>query len=1106
MAVQPDVGVSPSPASYDRVPPHNLDAEISVLGSMLLSRDAIAEVSEFVGPEDFYRGAHRTMFEAIRELYDRGEPVDPVTLADDLERRGTLGDVGGALAIADLVAKVPTAANALYYARIVADHALRRRLIDVGTQITRLGYQASDGADLAVDTAEALVYQLAQRGLAREFTSMKDLLTASFELIERLHDQDSAITGLATGFVDLDECTAGLQPANLVVIAARPAMGKCVVGATPVLDPRTGALRPIRDIVSDRQRREVAVASLDAELQLHPSTPTALLDNGIQPVLRLRTRLGRELCATGSHPLLTMDGWLPLELLRPGAQIACPRALPFFGDQAPPDAKVALLATLAAARDRAGDATGLPERIFRLTRPKLARFLQRLFQIGGIRERHGIAYVAETSAFTRQVAHLLLRFGVTAAVRRCGGSWAVTVRCAALLDELPDLAGSAGRGLAWDEVAAIEPAGHERVYDLQVPGDHNFVAGDLLVHNSTLATNMATHVAVSLRRPAVLFSLEMSQMELVLRVLAGEARVDSDRLRTGRLQESDWPKLSQAMGRLAEAPLFIDDTPGITLMEIRSKCRRLKQKHGLDLVVVDYLQLMQPTRRIENRVQEVAELSRGLKILAKELEIPVIALSQLSRKPEDRADRRPQLADLRDSGCLTADTRILRADTGAEVTMGDLLANGVRNVPVWSLDNRLSLVPGMMTHVFLSGVKLVYQVRLASGRTVKATANHPFRTVDGWSPLAELPVGSRVAVPRLIPDPEQIASWPESEVILLAHLIGDGCMVRRQPLHYTSSDPENLRAVEDAAAHFGITPRRVRQEGWWHVYLPAPFRLTHGWRNPIALWLDRFGLYGCRSAEKFVPDPVFALPDTQVRLFLRHLWATDGSLYVSSGESRAIRIYYASTSRRLAEGVQSLLLRLGIQSRLKSVHSRIEQQWYTLDVTGSENQRRFLEDVGINGARGTRVETASGSYLFGRASRRSRVGAMAQLLDEELRCLAESDVLWDRIVEVKPLSEEPVYDATVIGTHNFLANGIIVHNSIEQDADIVCFIYRDEVYDKESAAKGEAELIVAKHRNGPLRTVHLSFLGHHSRFANMARGPAPPNARPPGGLRPGGGI
>jgi replicative DNA helicase len=409
----------PPNESYDRVPPHNLDAEISVLGSMLLDKNAIAEVTELIGPEDFYRGAHRTLFEAMQDLYDRGEPVDAVTLADDLQRRGKLSDIGGSLAIADILAKVPTSANALHYARIVSGHALRRRLIDTGTQITKLGYDDTEGPEEVVDAAEQMIYKVAQFGRVSEFTPMKQLVNEGFALIEKLYENKSAITGLATGFTDFDELTAGLQPSNLVILAARPAMGK-----------------------------------------------------------------------------------------------------------------------------------------------------------------------------------------------------------------------------------------------------------------STLVVNMATHVAVEQRKPAVLFSLEMSQMELVQRVLAAEARVDSDRLRTGRLQESDWPKLSQAMGRLAEAPLFIDDTPGINLMEIRSKCRRLKQQHGLELIIVDYLQLMQSHKKVENRVQEVSELSRGLKILAKELSVPVVALSQLSRRPEDRNDKRPQLSDLRESGSIEQDADIVCFIYRDEVYSPDTAAKG----------------------------------------------------------------------------------------------------------------------------------------------------------------------------------------------------------------------------------------------------------------------------------------------------------------------------------------------------------------------------------------------------------------------------------------------
>lgn len=829
---------------------------------MVLSRDAIAEVSELVGPEDFYRGAHRTIYESIRNLYDRGEPADPVTLTDELDRRGMLSDIGGAVAVADLVARVPTAANAVYYARIVAEHAVRRRLIDVGTQITRLGYQA-EGADEAVDSAEALVYQVAQRNRGREFVSMKDLLNASFELIERLHDNDSVVTGLSTGFADFDECTAGLQPANLVILAARPAMGKCVTGDATVINAQTGALQRIDEIVQSAGPSSLAVACLGQDLKLRSGQAVERHDNGVQPVWRLRTKHGREIVATANHPLLAIGGWMPLARLAAGDRIATPRALPFFGTEERPDAEVAAVAR-GLRVDRGADA-GVPEAFFRLSRRQVAFFLNQLFEGNGC-----FCLTTFSRMLAQQLQHLLLRFGVLATIARKTpfelhvadrDSAEAFARQIALPAEARGSRG-AETDIRWDEVASIEPAGADRVYDLTVPGDHNFVAQDIIVHNSTLATNIATHVAVSLRKPAVLFSLEMSQMELVLRILAGEARVDSERLRTGRLQESDWPKLSQAMGKLAEAPLFIDDTPGINLMEIRSKCRRLKQKHGLDLIVLDYLQLMQPTRRIDNRVQEVAELSRGLKILAKELEVPVIALSQLSRKPEDRSDRRPQLADLRDSGCLTADARITRADTDVQVTLGELLRSGARNVPVWSLDERGRLVPATMTHVFPSGTKPVYDVALECGRAVKATASHPFMTLDGWVPLAEIPTGSPVAI-------------------------------RQSP-----------------------------------------------------------------SAA-----PV---------------------------------------------------------------------------------------------------------------------------------------VSWDRISTITPLGAAPVYDATVLGTHSFLANGIVVHNSIEQDADIVCFIYRDEVYDKESAAKGEAELILAKHRNGPLRTIRLSFLGHHSRFASMARGPGRPTAPPSG--------
>jgi len=490
------------------------------------------------------------------------------------------------------------------------------------------------------------------------------------------------------------------------------------------------------------------------------------------------------------------------------------------------------------------------------------------------------------------------------------------------------------------------------------------------------------------------------------------------------------------------------------------------------------------------------------------------------------------LADLRESGCLTADTRITRADTGAEVTMGELLLRGETDIPVWALDEHLKLVPATMSHVFPSGVKRVYELRLASGRRVQASANHPFRTVMGWRPLEDLAVGDRLAVPRSLPEPASPSRWEQPEIVMLAHMIGDGCFASRQPVHYTSADEANIKAVEEAAAHFGVKPRRVPQQGWTHLYLASPYPLARGRRNPIVAWLETLGLRGLRSYEKFVPSAVFGLSNEQVALFLRHLWATDGCLWWD-GEGQP-RCCYASTSRRLAEDVQSLLLRFGIVGRLKSSRKGDYQPSHQVHVYGAPNQLRFLHEIGVHGARGQSAERV-GRYLQGltpntnvdvvprevwgtikgsmRASglshrefssvmgwkypgtaryryspSRTAVRSMATVLEDPvLLDLAHSDVFWDEIVAIEDKGEAPVYDATVLGHHNFLANGIVAHNSIEQDADVVMFIYRDELYNPDSPDRGTAEIIIAKHRNGPTGVTQLAFMDHHTRFANMAR-------------------
>lgn len=384
-----------------RVPPHNLEAEESLLGAMLLSRDAIAVALERCSATDFYKPSHAHIFQAITSLYSSGDPADAVTVADELRRAGTLEEVGGPASLVALQANTPAISSAGRYAEIVEEHALLRRLIGVAGEIADLGYSLPEDVIGAVDRAEAMVFEVAQRRTADSIASLEELLSKSLDRLEELYDRGEAITGVPTGYTDLDELMSGLQPSNLIVVGARPSMGK-----------------------------------------------------------------------------------------------------------------------------------------------------------------------------------------------------------------------------------------------------------------TAFALGMAANAAVA-GTPVLFFSLEMSHLEIAQRVLCAEARVDASRMRNGRLHEDDWGKISHAIGRLGSAPLHIDDNPNVTVMDIRAKARRMKSREGLGLVVVDYLQLMTGRGSAENRQVEISEISRGLKLLARELGIPVIALSQLSRTLESRADKRPMLADLRESGAIEQDSDVV---------------------------------------------------------------------------------------------------------------------------------------------------------------------------------------------------------------------------------------------------------------------------------------------------------------------------------------------------------------------------------------------------------------------------------------------------------------
>jgi len=659
------------------------------------------------------------------------------------------------------------------------------------------------------------------------------------------------------------------------------------------------------------------------------------------------------------------------------------------------------------------------------------------------------------------------------------------------------------------------------------PSDLVIVAGRPTVGKTSFAISLARNTAVRFKQSVAIFSLEMSIEQLTQRLLCMEASVDSQRLRSGFIDEFEWRRISEAFGVLSETPIFIDDTAGISLLEMRMKARRLKAEHDVKLIVVDYLQLMQG-RGLENRVQEVSEISRGLKALARELDLPVIALSQLSRAVESRQDHRPMLSDLRESGCLTGDTVILDPVTGLPARIDSLV--GRTDASVWALDERLKLGRYVVSRAFSTGVKPVYEVALASGRRIRATANHPFRTIDGWQALEDLSAGDSIATARYVPEPARPTPMDERELILLAHLLGDGCVLPNQPVHYTSSDPACLEAVMQAAVVFGIQPRVVQQRNWWHVYLPSPTPLTHGRPHPITAWLRQLGPGPRHSCEKEIPPAVFALPNSQLALFLRHLWATDGNL--SRSRWTRCAIYYGTTSLKLAEQLQMLLLRFGIVARLKATRKAGYRQCYQLHVYGATDQARFLREIGCFGKRGEVAEALltelsavqanpnvdviprevwprigrakdaaglswralaaglgmsyCGSTLLKSGLSRSRLSRVATILpSQELRNLAESDVFWDRIASISPIGEQLVYDLTVPTVHNFVANGICLHNSIEQDSDIVMFVHREELYNPQTDKKNIADLIIAKHRNGPIGQIPLRFFPSQTRFADL---------------------
>ncbi|HKP19592.1 MAG TPA: replicative DNA helicase [Gaiellaceae bacterium] len=822
------------------VPPQNLDAEESVLGAMMLSPGAIGAVSEVLSASDFYRGSHATIYRAALDLYARGEPVDAITLTDELERRKELEEIGGRARINELAALVPASSNAGHYARIVREMATLRGLVRAGQEIARLGLEREGlTAEELVDKAEQTVFDLSQERVAGEFSHIEDLLKDSFERITALYEAGADVTGVASGYKELDRLTSGFQPGNLIVVAARPSMGKSAFG----------------------------------------------------------------LC-------------------------------------------------------------------------------------------------------------------------------------------------------------------------------------------------VAANLAVRQNVPVALFTLEMSKMEVTQRLMCSEAKVESQRLRTGKLAQEDWPRLTAACDKLAKAPVYVDDTGSITLMEIRSKARRLKMREpDLGLVIVDYLQLMTSGVSAENRVQEVSQISRSLKVLARDLDVPIIAVSQLSRAVEQRHDKRPILSDLRESGCLTGDSRVYLPDEGVYRPIRDLArqcelaeqfdsgsAAGFRVLAVD--DTTFRLEPRRVVRAFSTGRKPVFRLTTRLGHSVRATGNHKFLAFDGWRRLDDMAPGMRLAAPRRLPGPSD-QTMADAEIALLGHLLGEDCSLPRQAVQYSTTDLGVAKLVSDLAIEaFGdsVQPRIQAERGSYRVHLAATKRPTSDTWTTFAEWRWGLDAVGLGAPEQQVPEALFEQPPEAIAAFLRHLWVAHGCVLPRRSDST---VRFESTSERLVRDVQSLLLRLGIVARRRVRRRSSGSRTYRLTVTAPADVEAFVSSVGAVGQPEARelVAVVHGPSVTNGNHAAAQATAPAATAEHDL---VSADVYWDEILSIEPAGEEEVYDLTVEGLHSFVADDVVVHNSIEQDADLVMFIYRDEYYNgEESDQQGLAELHLAKHRNGPTDMVKLSFLRRFAKFADL---------------------
>ncbi|MGI9142062.1 MAG: replicative DNA helicase [Fluviibacter sp.] len=741
-----------------RVPPHSIEAEQSVLGGLLLDNEALDRITDLLTEADFYRSEHKLIYQQITRLLERGRPADVVTVSEAIEQAGLTDETGGLAYLGELAANTPSAANIRRYAEIVRERAVLRHLVVVGDEIATdaLNPLGRDAKEL-LDTAEQKVFQIAEMGARNQqgFVHINPLLTQVVERIQELHDRDnpSEITGVPTGFTDLDSKTSGLQPGDLIIVAGRPSMGK----AQPLdaqVRTRTGWKRMGDLLVGD------ALASVDGQ----PSMVTGIYPQGVRQVYKVSFSDGRstECCAEhlwsvhyrswdaprvlnteklidmlgkkryqnrlwidqhtgnfGHHDELPVDAWLLGALLGDGSlsgsalrfstasaemlqrvQHALPEAMTIThagnydyrivredrghvqgiaGSQAN-EIKEALIGLGLWGKDSA--TKFIPRQYLEANRDVRLNVLRGLLDTDGWVEKWGSVRLSTASEqMANDVAELVRSLGGWCSistkqphftnkdgVRTAGKqAWVCHInhpepRSLLLLSDKVTRLPEAWTREKRPNFTSIEPVREVECQCISVshPTRLYVTDNDVVTHNTAFALNIAEYVAVDVGLPVAVFSMEMGGTQLAMRMLASIGRLDSHRVRTGRLTDDEWSRLTYALGKLHEAPMHIDETGGMNPTDLRGRARRLKRQVGkLGLIVIDYIQLMGSTRQNENRATEVSEISRSLKALARELEVPIIALSQLSRKVEERTDKRPMMSDLRESGAIEQDADVI---------------------------------------------------------------------------------------------------------------------------------------------------------------------------------------------------------------------------------------------------------------------------------------------------------------------------------------------------------------------------------------------------------------------------------------------------------------